>query len=200
MVEEFGLDQVRYFLMREVPFGNDGSFSKESMVHRINSDLANDFGNLSQRVLSMIAKNCNASVPQPGDFTEDDEKLMGQAKDVLPAMRSAMDEQLIHKALEAVWSVVGEANRYVDAQAPWALKKTDPARMQTVLYVLADVIRILGIYAQFVVPTSAAAMLDQLAVAEGSRSFADIGTALVPGTALPKPSPVFPRYVDEQES
>ena len=200
MVEEFGLDQVRYFLMREVPFGNDGSFSKESMVHRINSDLANDFGNLSQRVLSMIAKNCDASVPQPGDFTEDDEKLLNQAKDVLPAMRSAMDEQLIHKALEAVWQVVGEANRYVDAQAPWALKKTDPARMQTVLYVLADVIRILGIYAQFVVPASASAMLDQLAVDEGNRTFADIGTALVPGTALPKPAPVFPRYVDDQES
>lgn len=200
MVEEFGLDQVRYFLMREVPFGNDGSFSKESMIHRINSDLANDFGNLSQRVLSMIAKNCEAAVPQPGAFTDADEKLLKQTRDVLTTMRDAMDEQLIHKALEAVWLVVGEANRYVDAQAPWGLKKTDPPRMQTVLYVLADVIRILGIYTQFVVPTSAAAMLDQLSVAEGHRNFSDIDTALAPGTALPKPSPVFPRYVDDQES
>lgn len=200
MVDEFGLDQVRYFLMREVPFGNDGSFSKESMVHRINSDLANDFGNLSQRVLSMIAKNCGASVPQPGAFEAADEALLGQAKAVLGTMREAMDEQAIHKALEAVWSVVGEANRYVDAQAPWGLKKTDPERMQTVLYVLADVIRVLAIYAQFVVPASAAAMLDQLAVGEGSRQFADIDTPLTPGTPLPKPSPVFPRYVDDSEA
>lgn len=200
MVDEFGLDQVRYFLMREVPFGNDGSFSKESMVHRINSDLANDFGNLSQRVLSMIAKNCGASVPQPGAFEAADETLLGQAKAVLGTMREAMDEQAIHKALEAVWSVVGEANRYVDAQAPWGLKKTDPERMQTVLYVLADVIRVLAIYAQFVVPASAAAMLDQLAVGEGNRQFADIDTPLTPGTPLPKPSPVFPRYVDDSEA
>ncbi len=200
MVEEFGLDQVRYFLMREVPFGNDGSFSKESMVHRINSDLANDFGNLSQRVLSMIAKNCDAAVPQPGALQEADENLLGMARAVLGTMREAMDEQAIHKALEAVWSVVGEANRYVDAQAPWGLKKTDPERMKTVLYVLADVIRILGIYAQFVVPASAAAMLDQLAVDEGKRQFVDIGTPLAPGTPLPKPSPVFPRYVDEPEA
>lgn len=200
MVQAFGLDQVRYFLMREVPFGNDGSFSRESMIHRINSDLANDFGNLSQRVLSMIAKNCGAAVPQPGDFTADDEKLLSQAKEVLGTMRTAMDEQLIHKALEAIWSVVGEANRYVDAQAPWALKKTDPERMQTVLYVLADVIRTLAIYAQFVVPSSASAMLDQLAVNENARSFANIANNLEPGTALPKPSPVFPRFVDDQDS
>ncbi|MEQ9488425.1 MAG: methionine--tRNA ligase [Alphaproteobacteria bacterium] len=200
MVDEFGLDQVRYFLMREVPFGNDGSFSKESMVHRINSDLANDFGNLSQRVLSMIAKNCAAAVPQPGALQDADEALLGQAKAVLGTMREAMDEQAIHKALEAVWSVVGEANRYVDAQAPWGLKKTDPERMQTVLYVLADVIRILGIYAQFVVPASAAAMLDQLAVDPDQRNFTDIEASLVPGTPLPKPSPVFPRYVDESET
>lgn len=200
MVDEFGLDQVRYFLMREVPYGNDGSFSKESMVNRINSDLANDLGNLSQRVLSMIFKNCDGKIPRPGDFTDEDLAMKKIAHDALLHMRDAMVTQSIHKMLEAVWKVVGEANRYVDAQAPWALRKTDPARMETVLYVLADVIRVLGIYVQSVVPNSAAKILDQLIVAEDARSFAHIGDALAPGTEIPKPSPVFPRYVEPEEA
>lgn len=198
MIDEFGLDQVRYFLMREVPYGNDGSFSKESMVNRINSDLANDLGNLGQRVLSMIAKNCNGKVPTPGPFSPEDDALIAAAKGALSTMRDAMENQAIHKMLEAVWKVVGEANRYVDAQAPWALRKTDPARMETVLYVLADVIRILGIYVQSVVPGSAAKLLDQLVVPMDRRSFADIDAALTAGTDLPKPAPVFPRYVEAE--
>ncbi len=197
MIDEFGLDQVRYFLMREVPYGNDGSFSKESIVHRINSDLANDFGNLSQRVLSMIAKNCGGAVPEPGDFSEEDEALRNAGLGVAPAMRAAFADQAIHKALEAVWKVVGEANRYVDQQAPWALKKTDLARMQTVLYVLADVIRMLAIYAQPVVPQSANAMLDQLAVPGDQRDFSALTAHLVAGAPLPKPAPVFPRYLED---
>lgn len=197
MVDEFGLDQVRYFLMREVPYGNDGSFSKESMVNRINSDLANDLGNLGQRVLSMIAKNCDGKVPTPATRTADDQALSLAAVEALPTMREAMETQQIHKMLEAIWKVVGDANRYVDAQAPWALRKTDPERMMTVLYTLADAIRVLGIYVQSIVPASAAALLDQLAVAENQRSFADIDAHITPGTVLPKPAPVFPRYVEE---
>jgi len=199
MVDAFGLDQVRYFLMREVPYGNDGSFSKDSMVHRINSDLANDFGNLSQRVLSMIAKNCGGIVPTPGAFTDEDKALTDAAAGVADAMRTAMKDQAIHKALEAAWKVVGDANRYVDQQAPWALRKSDPDRMATVLYVLADVIRMLAIYAQPVVPDSAARMLDQLAVAQDARDFAALSSSLKPGTELPKPAPVFPRYVEPEE-
>ncbi len=200
IIGEFGLDQVRYFLMREVPYGNDGSFSKESMVNRINSDLANDLGNLGQRVLSMIAKNCDGKVPVPGDFTVEDEVLIAAAKGALSDMRAAMESQAIHKMLEAVWKVVGDANRYVDAQAPWSLKKTDPARMATVLYALADVIRILGIYVQCIVPDAAARLLGQLAVTEEARQFADIKSALVPETTLPAPSPIFPRYVEAEEA
>jgi len=200
IVGEFGLDQVRYFLMREVPYGNDGSFSKESMVNRINSDLANDLGNLGQRVLSMIAKNCDGKVPTPGRFTPEDEALMSAATQALVDMRNQMDAQAIHKMLEAIWKVVGDANRYVDAQAPWTLKKTDFARMETVLYVLADVIRVLGIYVQCVVPASAETLLGQLAVPMDQRGFADTDARLVPGTALPTPSPVFPRYVEAEEA
>ncbi len=198
MVDEFGLDQVRYFLMREVPYGNDGSFSKESMVNRINSDLANDFGNLAQRVLSMIAKNCDGKLPQPGPLTDADRALIETAKAALPDMREAMKTQQIHRMLETVWKVVAEANRYVDAQAPWVLRKSDPARMGTVLYVAADVVRILAIYALSVTPQAAEKLLGQLAVPEDRRKFADIGTPLAGGTALPAPSGVFPRYVEAE--
>jgi methionyl-tRNA synthetase len=198
MVDEFGLDQVRYFLMREVPYGNDGSFSKESMVNRINSDLANDFGNLAQRILSFIAKNLGGTLPVPGTLTADDRALIDAAKAALPDMREAMKTQQIHRMLEAVWKVVGDANRYVDAQAPWALRKTDPARMGTVLYVAADVIRILAIYAQSITPGAAEKLLAQLAVPEGKRKFADIETPIVGGSALPAPSGVFPRYIEAE--
>jgi methionyl-tRNA synthetase len=198
IAETYGVDQIRYFFMREVPFGQDGSYSHDTMVARINADLANDFGNLAQRSLSMIAKNCKGAVPQPGDFTDDDRALLNAAAGVVETMRTEVAGQAIHRALEALWGVVAEANRYVDAQAPWALRKTDPARMATVLYVLAETIRRLAILAQPVVPDAAARMLDQLAVPADRRSFADLGddAALAAGTALPKPQGVFPRFVE----
>ena len=201
LVEQYGLDQIRYFLLREVPFGNDGDFSRRALVNRINGDLANDFGNLSQRVLSMIAKNCEGCVPEPGAFTKDDQALLDAAGALLDIMRKLLARQEFHNALIAQWQVIGEANRYIDAQAPWTLRKTDPARMATVLYVLAETIRHLAILAQPVMPTAAGRMLDQLSVPEDARGFAclDAGSALSPGTALPKPEGLFPRYVEEAE-
>jgi len=197
LADSFGVDQVRYFFMREVPFGQDGSYSPESMVTRINSDLANDFGNLAQRVLSMINRNCDGCVPAAGPLTDEDEALLAQARAVLGAQREAMQSQAIHRALEAQWSVVAAANRYVDAQAPWALRKSDPERMRTVLYVLAETLRYLAILAQPVVPEAAGRLLDQLAVPAEARSFAALGPAqaLAAGTPLPKPQGVFPRFV-----
>ncbi len=199
LVDEFGLDQIRYFLLREVPYGNDGSFSREGIIQRINSDLANDLGNLAQRVLSMINNNCDAAVPAPGDFTDEDRQLIKDAEGLLRLMRRDMDKQAMHEALRVVWAVVGEANWYVDAQAPWALRKSDPERMATVLYVLAEVIRHLGILCQPFMPDSSARLLDQLAVPDNQRTFAFVGESgrLEPGTALPKPSGIFPRYVEQ---
>ena len=126
LVERYGLDQVRYFMLREVPFGNDGDFSRSAMVGRINGDLANDFGNLAQRVLSMIAKNCGGQVPAPGEITADDQALLDAAGGLLDTMREHLLIQEFHAALAAQWRVIAEANRYVDAQAPWALRKIGP--------------------------------------------------------------------------
>ena len=199
LVGKYGLDPVRYYLLREVPFGNDGYISHETMVSRINSDLANDIGNLAQRSLSMIAKNCDGAIPTSSGFFAQDIALLEAAYAVLGEVRTEFDQQAFHRGLEAIWKVVGDANRYVDAQAPWALRKTDPDRMATVLYVLAETIRHLGILIQPIMPEAAARMLDQMAIASDSRSFSHLGPdhALVAGTALPKPEPVFPRYVDE---
>jgi methionyl-tRNA synthetase len=200
LVDTYGLDPVRYFLLREVPFGNDGDFSHRAMIGRVNGDLANDLGNLAQRVLSMIGKNCDAVVPTPGDLEADDSALLGAGHDLLARVRDAMDVQAPHQALEAVWVVVRAANGYVDHQAPWALAKSDTARMETVLYVLAETIRHLALLVQPFMPDSCGRLLDQLAVASEHRAFADLGPdhALVPGTALPKPEGVFPRFVEKK--
>ncbi len=201
IVEKYGLDPVRYFLLREVPFGSDGNFSHRAIVARMNNELANDFGNLVQRVLSMIAKNCAGKLPKPGALLPPDEELLAAAAGLLPGMRSDLMVQAFHAALERHMEVVGQANRYADKQAPWALKRSDPERMATILYVLAECIRQLAILAQPVVPESAGRILDQLGVEKGGkRSFAELGPdgALKPGTALPEPEPVFPRYVEPE--
>jgi len=199
LVNRYGLDQTRYFLLREVPFGNDGDFSHQAMVNRMNSELANDLGNLAQRVLSMVNKNCDAAVPTPGPLTEHDLALLTPARDLLATVRAALDRQAFHDALESIWVVVRAANAYVDHQAPWALRKTDIDRMGTVLWVLMETVRHVALLMQTVVPTSAGLMLDQLAVPADQRSFEFWGEAgaLKAGTALPKPQGVFPRYVEE---
>jgi len=200
LVERYGLDPVRYFLMREVPFGNDGDFSHRAMIGRLNGDLANDLGNLAQRVLAMVARNCRGAVPRPGPATPADLALATAADSLLQTLRSTMSEQAFHRALGALWQVISAANRYVDEQAPWALKNTDPNRMEAVLYNLMEVLRHLAILTQPFMPDAMAALLDQLAVPGDRRDFARLDQALVAGTALPKPSGIFPRYLDENQS
>jgi len=196
LVATYGLDPVRYFLLREVPFGADGDFSRRAMIGRLNADLANAFGNLGQRTLSLVQKNCEGKVPQHGAFTAEDAALVKAAHDLLPTLRPLMAEPAFHRALTAIWDVVAEANRYIDAAAPWALAKTDRERMNTVLYVLAETIRALAILTQPFMPTSMAKILDQLAISPDARDFAALAHALKPGTPLPKPEGVFPRYVE----
>jgi methionyl-tRNA synthetase len=197
LIERYGLDQVRYFLLREIPFGNDGDFSHRAMVNRMTGDLANDYGNLAQRVLSMINRNCGAAVPKPGRFSDADKVLLDAVEAQYQRLSNEVGRQAFHLALESLWQVIAIANRYVDEQAPWALNKSDPPRMATVLYVVAEVVRRLTILTQPFMPESCGRLLDQLAVPADQRQFADLGKALVPGTALPKPVGVFPRFVEK---
>ncbi|MCP1998516.1 methionine--tRNA ligase [Nitrobacter winogradskyi] len=198
LAAQYGVDQVRYFFLREVPFGQDGSYNHEAIVARINADLANDFGNLAQRSLSMIAKQHDGVLPEPGDFSESDKAILAQADGMIAIAREAMNTQQIHQALNATWSVVAEANRYFAGEAPWALAKTDPARQKTVLYVTAEVVRQIAILAQPAMPMACAKLLDILGIPADERSFATLGgdVRIRPGSALPAPVPVFPRYVE----
>ncbi|GAA1481531.1 methionine--tRNA ligase [Gordonia sinesedis] len=193
LIDEFGLDPVRYFFLREVSYGQDGSYSAEAIVARINADLANEFGNLAQRTLSMIGKYFDGVVPQPGKYTEADVQLLTAADELLATVRAHFDDQAIHLGLEALWSVLADTNRYISAEQPWKLAKTDLERTATVLYVCAEVVRIVALLTQPVMPTASAAMLDLLAVGD-DRTFAAVGDRLVPGTPVPAPTPVFPRY------
>lgn len=192
LVEEFGLDSLRFFLLREVSFGQDGSYSAEAIVTRMNADLSNELGNLAQRSLTMVAKNCDAVVPTPGEFTAEDSAMLARADELLEICRREFDVQALHSAVEAIWSVLGETNRYFSQQEPWVLRKTDPARMATVLYVTMEVLRIVGILVQPIMPDSAARILELLG--SPAHEFSDIGTRIVAGTPLPAPSPVFPKY------
>ncbi|MHB2166326.1 methionine--tRNA ligase [Alsobacter sp. R-9] len=199
LASHYGVDQLRYFLLREVPFGQDGNYSHEAIVARINADLANDLGNLAQRSLSMVAKNCDGVVPAPGAFTAADTALLEAAAALPERARGAMRDLALHTVLADIWRVVADANRYFASEQPWVTRKTDSERFGTVLYVTMETLRIIGIMAQPVIPTAASALLDLLAVPAGERAFADIaGRRLAAGSRLPAPSPIFPRYVEDE--
>ena len=196
LVGRYGVDPARYFLLRELPFGNDGDFSHRAVVGRINSDLANGIGNLAQRVLVLIQRNCDGVVPAPDVLSAADEALLAAARGLQPQLREHIAEQAFHLALEAIWRVIAEADRHINDEAPWELRTSDPARMRTVLYALAETLRHLAILLQPFMPGSAARLLDQLAVPPAARQFADIATPLAPGRRLPPPAGIFPRYVE----
>ncbi|MEO3757876.1 methionine--tRNA ligase [Mycobacterium sp. B14F4] len=201
LVDTFGLDQVRYFFLREVPFGQDGSYSEEAIIGRINADLANELGNLAQRSLSMVAKNLDGIVPEPGEFSADDQELLAAADGLLQRVRGHYDAVAMHLALEAIWSVLGAANKYFSVQEPWVLRKSespaDQQRFGTVLYTTMEVVRIAALLAQPVMPDSTGKLLDLLGQPADERKFDAIGIRLKPGTQLPAPTGVFPRYQAE---
>ncbi|MBO0710821.1 MAG: methionine--tRNA ligase [Acetobacteraceae bacterium] len=196
LAQRYGLDQIRYFLLREKPFGADGNVSRQAIVTRINVELANDLGNLAQRTLSLIARNCGGTLPGRGAAAEDDRTLLAAAEALPATMRTLLDRQLFHEALEEVWKVIRASNGYIDRQAPWALRRSDPVRMAAVLRVLADTIRIIATVLQPFMPGSMARMLDQLGVAPEARDLAALAHPIPDGASLPEPSGVFPRYVE----
>ena len=199
LADAYGVDQLRYFFLREVPFGQDGNYNHEAIVARTNADLANDLGNLAQRSLSMIGKQYQGVLPEPGAFSDNDKAILAMADGMLEQARTAMSTQQIHHALNAIWAVVAEANRYFAGEAPWALAKTDPTRQQTVLYVTAEVVRQIAILAQPAMPDACAKLLDILGIAPDARDFAALGTRIKGGAQLPPPAPIFPRYVEPKE-
>jgi methionyl-tRNA synthetase len=202
LASHFGTDQLRYFFLREIPFGQDGSFSEEAITNRINADLANDLGNLAQRSLSMINKNCGAILPAHGSGTDEDRAMLDLAYALPEKAREAMQDYALHQMAADIWSVVSETNRYFAAAEPWILKKTDPIRMGEVLAVTAEVLRVIGIMAQPIVPTGAGKLLDLLGAPQDERllAHATASFALKEGIALPAPSGIFPRYVPPVEA
>jgi methionyl-tRNA synthetase len=211
MVEAYGLDAVRYFFLREVPFGQDGSYSHEAIVGRMNADLANDMGNLAQRSLTMIARNCSARTPDWHGATpaEADLAMLARADALIGEARGHMESFALNLYIGAVFEVVSEANRYFANAEPWKLAKSDPARMGLVLYVTVETLRIAAILLQPTMPGSMGALLDLLGVPPGGRTFAaleaggesgrlDAPHRLKPGAPLPPPAPVFPRYVEPE--
>jgi len=198
ITDAYGVDQVRYFFLREVPFGQDGSYSHEAIVQRINADLANDLGNLAQRSLSMIAKS-GASVPEPGAFSEADKAILASADRLIDEARGAMKDFALHTMLASIWRVVADANRYFASEEPWKLKD-NPERRATVLYTTIEVLRNVAILTLAVTPTASGKLLDLLNVPASERNFAALGEEgrLKGGTALPAPAPIFPRYVEPE--
>jgi methionyl-tRNA synthetase len=198
LADAYGVDPLRYFLLREVPFGQDGNYSHEAIVARINADLANDLGNLAQRSLSMVARNLGGVLPKPGALQASDKAMLDAADDLVGKAREAMLTQQLHQVLNAIWAVVAEANRYFAGAAPWALAKTDPPRQGTVLYVTAEVLRQVAILILPFMPASGEKLLDLLAIPASERQFVHLGGhhRIATGAKLPAPAAIFPRYVE----
>lgn len=200
LAAHYGVDQLRYFFLREVPFGQDGNYSHEAIVNRINADLANDLGNLAQRSLSMIAKNLNGVMPAFGQPEASDRELLEQAYGLVGKARAAMNDLALHTLLAETWKVVADANRYFASEEPWIKRKTDQARFEAILAVTAEVLRVIAIIAQPTIPESAGRLLDLLGVPADLRMFShtNAGYRVDAGTILPPPQPIFPRYVEAE--
>ncbi len=199
LAKNFGVDQLRYYLLRAIQFGQDGEWSVEAIAQRINADLANDLGNLAQRTLSMIARNCGQKVPNNGPALPEDERLLANLSGMLDEARAAHAVVRPDLALDAIWARVSAVNGYLNDTAPWGLRKSEPARADVVLYHAAEAIRQIALLVQPAMPESAAKILDQLSVPESGRDFAAFHQRLTSGTSLPQPQGVFPRWTPPPE-
>jgi methionyl-tRNA synthetase len=199
LVSKYGVDYLRYFLVSDIPIGNDGDFTDEAFITRVNSNLANDFGNLAQRVLSMIAKNCDNIVPAPGgEFTADDLAIFEASDAALDQMRTHIYTQSIHRACEVAINLARLGNKYIDTQAPWTLRKTDIPRMMTVLYVLTELVRRIAILLEPVMPAACNRMLDIINPPQDMRTFASLKSRIQPGAIIGVPVPIFPKIETEE--
>ena len=198
LVKTYGSDAVRYFMLNEVSFGSDGDFSHSKLVETVNAKLANELGNLAYRTLSFSHKQCGGVIPEAAELTEEDRKMLETAQKALPQLRSHIDQLSLHRYTQCLSSVASEANKYIDVQAPWALRKHDPERMRTVLWVLLETLRYLGALCMPVTPNIGASLLKQLSIDPSKCSFATLTSehALRAGTPLPVPEIIVPRIED----
>jgi methionyl-tRNA synthetase len=197
LIETYGLDPVRFFLLREVPFGQDGDFSRRALIARLNNELANDLGNLAQRTLSLIQRHCDARLPERAPPTGSDRELLDAAAALPGRLRALLDRQAFHEALEQVWAVVRLCNAWIDREKPWALRRSDLARMAAVLRTLHDAMRVIATVLQPFMPDSMARMLDQLGVPPEARTLAALAAPLPGGLVLPPPAPLFQKIQDQ---
>ncbi len=196
LARNYGVDQMRYFFLREPPFGEDGFYSHEAMLRRINSDLANDLGNLARRALVMAARDCAGRIPEPAGSPEGEGRaLLDKVDGLLPPIREAMAIQRIDQSLALIFEAVAAANRYFAGEEPWKLARSDPPRQKEVLYTTLEALRQIVILLQPVMPLACAELLDQLGAGEGARNFACLGEAgrLKAGPLPPEFKIVFPR-------
>jgi methionyl-tRNA synthetase len=200
LAEQFGVDPLRYYLLREVSFGQDGTYSAEAIVRTANADLANSFGNLAQRSLSMIFKNLDGKLSSDYAQAQDDLDLLSEVNEMARSCLPTAFEQLAFSSGIEDWlRAVFACNQYVDTQAPWALRKTDPERMRAVLMTLFKVVRTLAIAIRPVVPAAADTLLDQMGIAADARDFAALADndwfakLAAGGFTVGQPVPLFPR-------
>ena len=191
--KQYGTDQLRYFLLSEITFGRDADFSYTALERRINADLANDFGNLIQRTLSFVYKNLEGTLPTKGILLSQDTDILNKAKLMIAKIRVHADNQALNKICEEIWYVISLANKYIDQEQPWSLRKTDIKRMNTVLYVLLELIRHIAILAQAVIPKGAGKALDQLGITMNDRLISALNKDFVGGNKIEKPIGIFPR-------
>jgi methionyl-tRNA synthetase len=207
LVADYGVDTIRYFILREMSFGLDSSFSSEAIVARQNADLANDLGNLFSRAIAMVHKYRQGMVPEPGEYTEADRQLQAAAQAMISDYRQQMAEFHFHRALQSVWDFVGVANRYIVSNAPWALAK-DPkkaTRLSTVLYNTLECLRLLTLVLQPVMPGAAIKMATALSLSAGDERVSSLDkgggwNVLTSGTELQSTDSLFPRLDDGKKN
>ena len=193
LINEYGLDQLRYFLLREVPFGNDGDFSINSLKNRINSDLANDLGNLCQRSLTMIEKSFDSIIPNCHNLSSDEKKILSQTLDKIPSLRNLIKKQEITNYIKCVWEIIAITNKYFNDKKPWELKKTDDDKYKSTLYVTAELIRRIGILINPIMPDTSRKILNMLSLDYMDITFDLIKLNDVGGKKINKITPLFPK-------